>query len=75
LCKPDIQIIAAFTRKYGIQLPDGSYSVTAAWQSGLSEGAVIGEILGLMITGIVAERYGYRKTIGGALIAVVCISV
>ncbi|KAK4975662.1 hypothetical protein LTR66_010921 [Elasticomyces elasticus] len=62
----------AFTEKYGVRLPDGSYSITAPWQSGLSEGAVVGEMLGLMLTGIVCDRYGYRKTITAALIMVVC---
>lgn len=50
---------------------DGTYQITAAWESGLSNGANVGEILGLMVTGVVAERYGYRKTIAGALIMVV----
>lgn len=51
----------AFQKKYGVLQPDGSYQLTAAWQSGLSNGANVGEILGLFINGIVSERYGYRK--------------
>jgi len=64
----------AFQRKYGVPLNDGTggYSITAAWQSGLSNGANVGEIIGLMCAGILAERYGYRKTIAGALILVIC---
>ena len=75
----DIVLIAnllalpAFKRAFGQQLPDGSYEVTAAWQSGLTNGAYVGEILGLMINGIVAERYGFRKTMIGALSAVTCL--
>jgi SP family general alpha glucoside:H+ symporter-like MFS transporter len=75
----DIVLIAnllalpAFKRAFGEQLPDGSYEVTAAWQSGLTNGAYVGEILGLMINGIVAERYGFRKTMIGALSAVTCL--
>lgn len=61
----------AFAKKYGVQLADGTYSVPAAWQSGLSNGANCGEIVGLMFAGILADRYGYRKVIGGALIMVV----
>lgn len=34
-----------FQRKYGEQLPDGTYQVTAPWQAGLSNGAVVGEIV------------------------------
>ena len=49
-----------FNRKYGVQLPDGSYQVPAAWQAGLSNGAQVGEIIGLFINGFVSERFGYR---------------
>jgi SP family general alpha glucoside:H+ symporter-like MFS transporter len=65
--------VPAFKRAFGEQLPDGSYEVTAAWQSGLTNGAYVGEIIGLMINGIVAERYGFRKTMIGALSAVTCL--
>jgi MFS transporter, SP family, general alpha glucoside:H+ symporter len=61
-----------FNKQFGKLQPDGSYQVSAAWQSGLSNGALVGEILGLFVTGIIAERYGYRKTIMGALCLVVC---
>jgi Sugar (and other) transporter len=60
-----------FQKQFGTLQPDGTYQLTAAWQSGLSNGALVGEILGLFVTGIVAERYGYRKTIIGALSLVV----
>ncbi|KAF2665207.1 alpha glucoside transporter [Microthyrium microscopicum] len=62
---------APFQRKFGVQQSNGTYQLTAAWQSGLSNGALVGEILGLFITGIVSERYGYRKTIIGALLLVI----
>jgi SP family general alpha glucoside:H+ symporter-like MFS transporter len=62
--------VPAFKKRYGEQLSDGSYEVTAAWQSGLTNGAYVGEILGLMLNGIIAEKYGFRKTMMGALIAV-----
>jgi MFS transporter, SP family, general alpha glucoside:H+ symporter len=61
-----------FQKKYGILQPDGkSYQLTAAWQSGLSNGAQVGEILGLFINGIVSERYGYRKTMAVSLVAMI----
>jgi len=44
--------------------------IPAAWQAGLSNGANVGEILGLFINGIVSERYGYRKTMLVSLVAV-----
>jgi SP family general alpha glucoside:H+ symporter-like MFS transporter len=52
-----------FNKKYGEQLPDGTYQLSAAWQSGLSNGANVGEILGLFINGFVSERFGYRYTV------------
>ncbi|KAH7104070.1 sugar transporter family protein [Auriculariales sp. MPI-PUGE-AT-0066] len=61
--------IEAFNRRFGEPLPDGSYQVTAAWQSGLSNGATVGEIIGLMINGWVSERFGYRKTVIAALLS------
>jgi MFS family permease len=36
--------------------------------SGLKNGVQVGQILGLMAAGIIAEKYGYKKTIVGALI-------
>lgn len=72
----DINLIAnllavpAFKRRFGEQLPDGSFEVTAPWQAGLTNGAYVGEILGLMLNGIIAERYGFRKTMIGALTCV-----
>lgn len=57
-----------FNKKFGEQLPDGTYQVTAAWQAGLSNGVYVGEILGLMINGWVSEKLGYRKTVMGSLV-------
>ncbi|KAK4496491.1 hypothetical protein PRZ48_012471 [Zasmidium cellare] len=73
----DIVLIASFfafppfTKQFGELQPNGKYQVTAPWQSALSNGARVGEILGLTINGIVAERYGYRKTMIGTLIAMI----
>lgn len=57
-----------FQRKFGVEQPDGTYQLTAAWQSGLSNGTLCGQILGLFLNGIIADRFGYRKTLIGALI-------
>jgi SP family general alpha glucoside:H+ symporter-like MFS transporter len=61
-----------FQKRYGVLGADGSYQLTAAWQAGLTNGAAVGEILGLFINGIVSERFGYRKTVLGSLFAVTC---
>jgi len=52
-----------FNRKYGKQLPSGEYQIPAPWQAGLSNGANVGEIIGLFINGYVSERFGYRYTV------------
>ncbi|KAK6511083.1 hypothetical protein TWF481_000005 [Arthrobotrys musiformis] len=58
----------SFNKKYGTLQPDGKYQLSAAWQSGLSNGINIGAIFGLALNGIVSERYGYRKTMMMALL-------
>lgn len=62
--------LPAFSSKYGVLLPNGTYQLTAAWQSGLSNGASVGSIIGLFINGIISERYGYKKTMIGSLILI-----
>lgn len=49
-----------FQRKYGVLQQDGSYEIPAPWQAGLSNGANVGELIGLLINGWVSERFGYR---------------
>jgi SP family general alpha glucoside:H+ symporter-like MFS transporter len=61
----------AFTKKYGQLTADGSYQVPAAWQTGLTNGTCVGEMIGLTLTGIFADKYGQRWTIIGALALVV----
>lgn len=40
------------------------------WQSGLSNGAYVGEIIGLLINGWAAERFGYRYTMMTCLVLI-----
>jgi SP family general alpha glucoside:H+ symporter-like MFS transporter len=63
----------AFAKRYGVAtgIPSTPYQIPARWQAGLSNGANVGEILGLFINGIVSERYGYRKTMITSLVAVI----
>lgn len=65
----NLMAVPAFQRRFGEPKNDGSghYELSAAWQSGLTNGAYVGEMLGLMINGWIADRYGYKKTMIGAL--------
>ncbi|KXL43345.1 hypothetical protein M433DRAFT_70359 [Acidomyces richmondensis BFW] len=60
-----------FNRKFGVWDPaKNTYQVPARWQAGLSNGANVGEIIGLFINGIVSERFGYRYTVMTCLICI-----
>ncbi|KAJ6263717.1 hypothetical protein Dda_2287 [Drechslerella dactyloides] len=56
-----------FKKKYGYQKADGTYNISAKWQTSLSNATYVGEIIGLFINGIVSEKYGYRKTMIASL--------
>ncbi|KAL6355286.1 hypothetical protein LRP88_10872 [Fusarium phalaenopsidis] len=61
-----------FNQKFGTyNAATEEYQVSAAWQSGLSNGARAGEIIGLIIAGWTADRYGYKMTTIGALVAMI----
>ena len=61
-----------FNKKYGTENPEtGDYNLSAAWQSGLSNGARAGEILGLILAGWAADRYGYKMTTIGSLVLMI----
>ena len=63
-----------FNQKYGKLVPGSSpaaYEIPAPWQSGLSNGANVGEIIGLFINGFVSERFGYRYTVMTCLTCIV----
>lgn len=61
-----------FNEKFGTyNAATEEYQVSAAWQSGLSNGARAGEIIGLIIAGWTADRYGYKMTTIGSLVAMI----
>jgi len=61
-----------FKKKYGTQLPNGSYEIPAPWQAGLSNGVIVGEIIGLFLNGYISDKIGYRYTLIGCLSLIVC---
>ena len=62
-----LMALPAFQRRFGEPSPKGGYQISAAWQSGLSNGALVGEVLGLFFIGYIVERIGYKKTMIGSL--------
>lgn len=59
---PNFYNFPRFKQKYGEQLPNGDWEVTAPWQAGLQNGSQVGQIIGLFINGYVSEWFGYRYT-------------
>ncbi len=63
----DIQIIGSFyayptfQKKYGEQLPNGEYSISAPWQVGLTAGANVGIMIGIFANGFLVEIFGHKK--------------
>jgi SP family general alpha glucoside:H+ symporter-like MFS transporter len=56
-----------FVEKFGQDGPNGR-QVAAHWQASLNNGARAGEILGLLLNGMIVERFGFRKTMIGSLV-------
>ena len=66
---PNLFAMDPFRRQFGNRLPNGTYEISANWQSALVNGGLAGQILGLFATGTVAERIGYRHTLMLGLMA------
>lgn len=57
-----------FRKSYGHFDNQHGYQISPEWQTALPNGACTGEIIGLFLNGILTDRYGYQKTVIGALI-------
>ncbi|RDW88229.1 MFS transporter-15 [Coleophoma cylindrospora] len=61
-----------FQKKYGEFVDaETGYQIPARWQTGLSNGALVGEILGLAAAGIIVDRFGYKKTMMASLMMMI----
>ncbi|GFZ48547.1 Alpha-glucosides permease MPH2 [Saitozyma sp. JCM 24511] len=60
-----------FVNTFGTAGSDGTKQIPARWQAGLGNSANVGCVLGLVMNGYLAERFGYRKTMMGALVAMI----
>lgn len=56
-----------FQHRYGQPKGDGTYFISAPWQTGLSNTALCGQIIGLAFNGWLSQKFGYRKTMMGAM--------
>ncbi len=61
----------SFNRTFGNQIVDGAPSISAPWQSAITNGAYIGEILGLQLTGYLVGWYGNKKVMGVATVMMI----
>lgn len=58
-----------FVQTFGEYFPEkDKWEIPARWQTGLSMSVSVGQICGLFLSGIIADRFGYKKTLIGALL-------
>lgn len=50
-----------FQKRFGEKLPNGSYSIPAEWQVGVSTAGLVGLIFGVFTNGYASDRWGLRK--------------
>ncbi|KAH9906180.1 putative general alpha-glucoside permease [Xylariomycetidae sp. FL2044] len=57
-----------FLKRYGVlNRANNKHELPPSWQTALSAGAMVGQIIGLSIAGVVAQKVGYKRTMMGAL--------
>ncbi|RFU36206.1 hypothetical protein B7463_g84, partial [Scytalidium lignicola] len=59
-----------FKKAYGTWYPDlHDYVISAKWQNAIGAAAASGQVVGLLLNGLVTERFGHRRVIIGYLIS------
>lgn len=58
---PSFYAVPSFQRQFGVQLPGGSWTIEAKWQTAFMVGAPIGRIIGALGVGLLADKYGRKK--------------
>lgn len=58
---PSFYAVSSFQRQFGVQLPNGSWTIEAKWQTAFMVGAPIGRITGALGVGLLADKYGRKK--------------
>jgi hypothetical protein len=59
--------LLSFLKRFGAVTPEGVRYIPAQWQSALSNGSSAGGIIGLIINGWAAERFGPKQVYLGEL--------
>ena len=59
----------AFAERYGSFNSESGWQITASWQSALGIAPMLGAILGAFLNGYLALKFGYRKVLLVALVA------
>nr|SIP56042.1 putative Sugar Porter [Yarrowia galli] len=57
---PSFYAVPAFQKNFGVQLPDGSWTIQAKWQTAYMVGAPIGRIVGALGVGFLADKFGRK---------------
>jgi sugar porter (SP) family MFS transporter len=60
--------LPAFQTRYGNQMEDGSYELSAQWQLGLGMGNPIGQFLGAIASGWLMEVFGRKRTLAACCV-------
>lgn len=50
----------------------GTYEIPASIQAGITNGVNAGQIIGLILNGYLADKFGYRKVMLGCLFLMCC---
>lgn len=61
-----------FQKRYGKLTADGTHQIPASIQAGVTNGVNAGQIIGLLINGYLADRFGYRYVMLGCLFLMCC---
>lgn len=69
---PSLFAQPAFQKKYGRTRPDGSHQLDNRYQSALTAAVQAGSIFGYWLSGILIERFGYKRTMQGSLLSIAC---
>lgn len=61
-----------FQKRFGEQIGPEKWAISASWQSGLSNSAVVGQLIGLVLNTEFQDRFGSRKTMMFFMVWLIC---